>query len=118
MSLNPNAVFAFRTGTVSTQPSLHAQGKVQVTEGGLLSSLNITAAAVVKATPGRIAKVAVIVAGAAGTVNDCATTGTAVAGNVIFEIPAVVGVYPLDWPCLVGIVVVPGAAQVVSVSYT
>lgn len=84
---------------------------------GQYSRLNITAATVVKPASGRICKVCVNVAGAAGTINDVATTGGAAAGNLVFAIPAVVGVYELNFPCLSGIVVVPGAAQVVSVSY-
>lgn len=81
------------------------------------SALNLAASAVVKAGPGRLMKASVNVAGAVGTVNDCLTTGAAAAGNQIGVIPAVVGVYTFDWPCLVGIVYVPGAAQVVSISY-
>lgn len=81
------------------------------------SKINLAASTVVKAGPGRLMKVSVNVAGAVGTVNDCLTTGAAAAGNQIGVIPAVVGVYTFDWPCSVGIVYVPGAAQVASVSY-
>lgn len=81
------------------------------------SQLNLAASTVVKAGPGRLMKVSVNVAGAVGTVNDCLTTGAAAAANQIGVIPAVVGVYTFDWPCLTGIVYVPGAAQVVSVTY-
>lgn len=81
------------------------------------SALNVAASTVVKAGAGRLMKVSVNVAGAVGTVNDCLTTGAAAAANQIGVIPAVVGVYTFDWPCLVGIVYVPGAAQVVSISY-
>jgi hypothetical protein len=85
--------------------------------GGRQSSLNITTATVVKAAPGRVATVSVIVAGAVGTLNDTTTTGAVAAANEIMVIPATIGVYRLDWPVINGIVVVPGAAQVVSVSY-
>ncbi|KWN80868.1 hypothetical protein WM24_23835 [Burkholderia ubonensis] len=79
---------------------------------------NITAAAVVKATPGRLVRINVVVAGsAAGTANDCATTGAAAAANEIAVIPNTVGTYYLDWPCATGIVVVPGTGQTVAVSY-
>lgn len=111
MSLNPNVV-SLSHGRV---PGV--DGALPTTRGGNLSRLNITAATVVKATPGRIAKVTVNVAGAAGTVSDCITTGAVAASNLVWAIPAVVGVYDLDWPCLLGIVVTPGAAQVVSISY-
>lgn len=86
--------------------------------GGNSSSLNITAATVVKAAAGTVYTVTVTTAGAAGSIHDCATTGAADAANLIFEIPAVVGVYTLTFPCFTGIVVSPGAAQVVSVAFS
>lgn len=77
--------------------------------GGNATTLNITAAAVIKATPGTIYRIAVIAAGSAGvlTLNDVATTGAAAAGNAIVSIPfgSLVGVITLDWPCATGIVV-------------
>lgn len=94
-----------------------AQGGQLISEG-TSSSLNITAAAVVKAAPGRLVQINVLVAGAAGTANDCLTTAAAAAANQICTIPAAVGVIKLQWPCATGIVIVPGAAQVLSVSYT
>lgn len=81
------------------------------------TKFNLSASTVVKAGAGRLMKVSVITAGAVGTVNDCLTTGAAAIGNQIGVIPAAVGVYTFDWPCTTGIVYVPGAAQVVAVSY-
>jgi hypothetical protein len=79
---------------------------------------NITAATVVKATPGTILRFNVVSAGtAAGTINDCATTGAAAAANAVATIPEVVGPVALDWPCAVGIVVTPGAGQVLSILF-
>lgn len=86
--------------------------------GGNASALNITAATVVKASPGTVFTITVNTAGAAGAVHDCLTTGAAAAANLVFEIPAVVGIYTLTFPCFVGIVVSPGAAQVVSIAYS
>ena len=87
--------------------------------GGIKSALNLTAATVVKATPGRLARVAVIVAGsAAGTLNDITLTASVAAANQFGVIPNTVGVYTFDWPCANGIVVVPGTGQTVSVSYS
>jgi hypothetical protein len=59
------------------------------------------------------------VAGAAGTINDCATTGAAAAGNAICAMPATVtqGFVRVDAKTTLGIVVAPGAAQVVAVSW-
>ena len=84
---------------------------------GRLSTLNITAATVVKATPGRLFKVSVIVAGAAGTINDCATTGVAAASNQVGTTPAAVGTTDFNWPMQAGIVVVPGAGQTVAITW-
>ena len=79
---------------------------------------NITAATVIKAGPGVIGRINVIAAGsAAGTVNDCATTGAAATSNEIFSIPNTVGTYALIWPTLTGIVVVPGTGQTLAVSF-
>jgi hypothetical protein len=84
-------------------------------EAGYSSSLNVTAATTVKATVGRIFRVAVVTAGVAGQVCDSATV--CAAANVVFTIPAAVGIYDLNWPMLTGIRIEPGAAQVVAVSW-
>ena len=89
----------------------------QQTGNGALSLLNVSAATVVKAGSGRVARVSVSVAGAAGTVNDSLTTGAVAASNQIAVIPAAIGIYLIDWPFISGLVVAPGAAQVVAVSY-
>ncbi len=86
--------------------------------GGNQSLLNITAATVVKASPGTVWRVNVTTAGTtAGTVNDVTTTAGAAAANLITELPNTVGTYELVWPALVGIVIVPGTGQVVSVAF-
>ena len=87
--------------------------------GGNRALLDVTAAAVVKATSGILVSVSVIVAGSAtGTVNDVATTGGAAAANQFGTIPNTVGTYTWNWPCGTGIVVVPGAGQTLAVSYS
>jgi hypothetical protein len=82
-------------------------------------TLNITSAVSLKAQPGTVFSFAILVAGAAGTINDCATTGAAAASNAICAMPAAVtaGVVPVNVKTTAGITVVPGAAQVVSVSW-
>ena len=85
---------------------------------GSTSTLNISAATVVKAVPGRMVRVNVIVAGSTlGGVHNTTTTGAAAAANQIFAIPNVVGTYVLHWPMTSGIVVVPGTGQVVATSH-
>lgn len=83
----------------------------------LTRSLNITTGTVLKPAAGTLICFHVQVAGAVGTINDTTTTGAAAAANQIAVIPAVVGVYCTQFPYFNGLVVVPGAAQVVSVSY-
>lgn len=76
--------------------------------------LNITAATVLKVGPGRLVKLVVVVAGAAGTVNDCATTGAAAASNELCALPAVVGPIEMNVAFQTGLVITPGAAQVIA----
>lgn len=85
---------------------------------GEQTTLNVSAATVIKLGIGRIVKVSVVTAGsAAGTVNDAATTGAAAAANQIATIPNAVGVVSLDFPVNSGIVVVPGTGQVLAVCW-
>ncbi|OYY59037.1 MAG: hypothetical protein B7Y55_01115 [Polynucleobacter sp. 35-46-207] len=86
--------------------------------GNNLNMLNITAATVVKAFPGKIVNVNVTTAGTTvGSVSDIATTAGVAAANLVASIPNAVGSYPLNFPCKVGIVITPGTGQVISVSY-
>ena len=131
MPQNALAATTARTpGNVQTQVKVDPTGTLLSSTGGSSSSLNITAAAVVKATPGRVAKIVVVAPGSGSgvfTINDCATIGTAAAANVIWSMAynatANVGgaVINLDWPCAVGIVVsaVPGAGSpILAISYS
>lgn len=86
--------------------------------GASSTTLNITTATVIKAAPGTLIAVAVIVAGSApGTCNDCLTTGAAAPANQFGTIPASVNRYEFGWPCQTGIVVVPGTGQTLAVSW-
>jgi hypothetical protein len=100
--------------------NVDGEGNLLVSSGGNSSALQVTAAAVIKATPGRLAKITVVAPGTTSgalTVNDCATTGAASAANQIVSIPfgslTAGQVIALDWPCQVGIVVsaVPGGGS-------
>lgn len=84
---------------------------------GYSNQKNVSATTVIKANPGVVAMVEVIVAGAAGALNDCATTGAVAAGNKFFTVPAVVGSYQVNWNCSAGCVYTPGASQVIAISY-
>jgi len=106
----------------SKQQQADAQGVQIVATGGLNATLNVTAAAVIKATPGRLARVIVLAPGStsgAFTFNNCATVGAATAANQVFTVPYngtnnIAGaVFNIDVPCTVGIVcsAVPGGGS-------
>ena len=121
MSQNPlsatTAMQKVGSAYVQKQVLVGPSNEIIGTNGGVSSLLNIAAATVVKSGVGRIVKVSVTVAGAVGNIYDSASTTGNSATNLIAVIPAVVGVYTLEWPVGTGIVIAPGAAQVVSVSY-
>ena len=83
--------------------------------GGDFSALNISSATVVKATPGILVTISVTTSGSPGAVYDANTTGGNTAANLIGAIPA--NLETIYWPCFNGILIVPGAGQVVSVAY-
>lgn len=88
-----------------------------VSSGGQ-SSNGLSGDTLIKSGVGRLVRVSVTTAGAAGAVHDAGAVAGAGAGNLIAVVPAAVGVYYLDWPVLNGIVYKPGAAQVASFTYT
>lgn len=78
---------------------------------------NITTSTVVSGTAGRLAMVSVTTAGSGhGVIYDSANTG--VTTRPIYYIDNKVGVIFANLPVVYGIVVVPGAGQHVSVSYS
>ena len=119
MPQNPLSL-SLKSTTGALAPFLaDVNGAELVNVGGIKSSLNITAATVVKATPGVLARITVNTAGsAAGTASDCTTTSAVAAANLIFNIPTTAGLYVLEWPCAAGITITPGTGQVISVAYT
>ena len=78
----------------------------------------VTASTLVAAGSGYIVNFVVTVAGAAGTINNSATTAGAGASNVLFVTPATVGVYAVGARFTNGLVVIPGAGQSVTVTYS
>ena len=85
--------------------------------GGISTGLALSASTVVKASKGRVARISVTTAGAAGAIYDSATVGGASASNLIAVVPATVGIYILDFPVQTGITYIPGASQVASISF-
>lgn len=95
-----------------------AQAFIQV--NGLSSLEGITAATVVKASAGRVAAVSVITAGSTtGMIYDSANTTQSMPLWVIPEAAATNGQpYVVNMPCDVGILVVPGTGQKISISWS
>ena len=88
------------------------------TPWGTFTALDIAGATVVKNGRGVLVRVQVLVAGtSAGTANDTNAVGSAAIENQIAAIPAAVGTYDIGMPCKTGIVIVPGASQVIAASY-
>ena len=129
MPQNPNQVYPGVASGVAKPQYMDSMG-VQVTANGASAALNITAAAVIKATPGRLARVSILAPGSTSggfVLNDCATTGAATTANQIFNLPYngtnnIAGaVFNVEIPCAVGIVcsAVPGAGSPrIVVTYT
>jgi hypothetical protein len=83
------------------------------------TELGISASSVIKEGTGRLFSVNVTTAGAAGAIYDSLTVGDIGAANLIATIPATVGTYNyFGLPFENGLTYVPGASQVVSVSYS
>lgn len=88
---------------------------------GKHSVLDITAAILVRGSPGRLVSISVLVAGTTvGSANDSASISGASAANQIAVIPEAVTAEPLviNWPCANGIVITPGTGQTLAVSYS
>jgi len=88
--------------------------------GGISTTLDITAPTVVKALPGRLYSISVIVAGSgAGAVYDSASTTGNTAANQVAVVPTTAGVINANaLPCATGIVVAPGTGQTLAVAWS
>ena len=129
MPQGPLAVnnYALNPSKVAVPLQTDASKNLMVSGGGASSTLNITAAAVIKATPGRLCKIIVIAPGSAGNlvINDLAATSGSTAANTVvtlaFGSMTAGQVITLDWPCAVGIAVtaVPSAGSpIFSISWS
>jgi hypothetical protein len=103
------------TKNIVTALSTAAQNYMSVQ--GISNLCAITVPTVVKSTAGRIGSVSVIIAGSAqGMIYDSAQVGTIT--KPLCPIPNIVGVYTANLPANVGVLVVPGTGQTVSVSFS
>jgi VCBS repeat-containing protein len=120
---------AIDSGGNPAVPTLNADGGWPVhvnntvntvnTTPALSTTLNITAATLVKAGAGTVGTVCVVVKGTGnGTLNDCATTGAAAASNAFFALDdTATSATVLNFPTSLGIVVTPGAGQTICISW-
>lgn len=84
---------------------------------GALNMSGITATKLVKASAGRVCVISVIVAGSAvGAIYDSNVATSLV--NQIYVIPMAIGVYVVNLPVGLGIVVVPGTGHTLTISYS
>ena len=127
MAQNPLAAFVALYGSKLVGIAANIAGTIQTSQGGLQSSLNNTANAVIKASKGRVAKVIINNPGGSSgviSINDAATSGAVAAANLVWQqaynaTANVEGeVILLDFPCQNGIyLTVDGGSPIVSVSY-
>ena len=106
----------FLTTLKNVPTALNNTSQTTLQLAGIQSKPAIAAASLLKTGQGRVATVIVTTTGSAGAIYDTASvTSTA---NIIYVIPAVLGVYVLNFPFSNGLVVAPGSGQVCSVSFS
>lgn len=97
--------------------ALNASTDTLLSINGKLNFPATGAATVVKATPGRLARLSVTVAGTApGTIYDGATLTAKT--KPLGIIPNTVGIFTVNLPLSFGLLVVPGTGQMVAGSYS
>jgi len=105
------------TAVKNVVTALNNASQTYLNVNGIQSQSNITASTVVKSGAGRIATVSIISGGSAnGAIYDSSSAGDTT--NQIFTIPNTPGVIFVNLPVSLGILVVPGASQIVSVGFS
>ena len=104
------------TATKNIVTALNGAAQTYLGVQGTQSTAAISAATLVQSGTGRVCEVIVTTAGVAGAVYDA--TSVAFTTGKVFVIPATLGVYVLNCPINNGLVVAPGAGQVVTVTYS
>lgn len=100
----------------------NTNGDLRVTDTPTQHACGLTAATVVATGPVRVGTAAVLVGGSAvGAIHDCLTTAAAAATNQIAMLPALttaqISSFDVGMVASLGLVVIPGTGQTVSVSY-
>jgi hypothetical protein len=79
---------------------------------------NITSPTLLKATPGNLLAVSIVVAGStAGAIYDCSGYNLSSSANQMFVLGNTVGFTEYDWPFQNGILIVPGTGQTVAAKW-
>ena len=116
----PQSGFSYSDIMTTLQNVVKAVNSASIVYQGVQGSQNraaMTAATLVKGSAGRLAVVVVTTTSTnAGAVYDAPATG--ITTTPIYTIPATVGVYVVNMPVSLGILVVPGTGQTVTVSYS
>jgi hypothetical protein len=106
LTAQKNAVVAFNGGTSDSQ-----------NKAGTTNTREISAQTLVKTSAGWVATVSVITGGSAGYLYDTNAVSK-LTGNKFYKIPTTEGVYQIQMPYNVGLVVAPGSGQVVAIGYS
>ena len=85
---------------------------------GKFTTNAVTTTTLAAAGSGYLVNFAVVVAGAAGTINNSATTAGVASSNAIVATPATVGIYPVGARFTNGLVLAPGAGQTLVATYS
>lgn len=97
--------------------ALNQLAQNQININGAINAPNISAPTVVKLSAGRIAEVSVLTAGSAtGTIYDGVMVTSIT--KPLYVIPNQTGIYVVNLPTSIGLLVIPGTGQVVTVSYS
>jgi len=105
------------TATKNIVTALNGAATTYLNVQGAKNTSQISATTLVSANAGRVASISVTTAGSTtGKIYDTNLATSTV--NLIYIIPQAVGVYIVNLPVSIGIVVVPGTSQVLTISYS
>lgn len=91
---------------------------VQTVPNTTQSHLNITAPTIIKPSPGFVGTLTVVAGGSGnGAICDVLVAGNAGDANLVAIAPQTQGTYVINFPCRVGICVIPGTGQTLAVSF-
>jgi len=113
---SPRSTFPnYQANVAAAIPSYNAGPQV----GAIFSMPNIVTPTLLKASPGTLFAIVVVAAGSqAGAFYDCNSIAAASSLTQVSPIPTTGGpLFLFEWPCQYGIVVIPGAGQVLAAKW-